>query len=61
MAVRYQLDLDTRGSRWNRVLGRLPSPPSGRGQTMKWSFKPHAPLPFDLAVEESDEERVVGE
>lgn len=40
---------------WWTAIGEVPP---GRGQTMKLSFKPHAPLPFDLAVEESTEQRI---
>ena len=41
---------------WWTAKGEVPS---GQGQTMKLSFRPHAPLPFDLAVDESTEERIV--
>src|SRR5215831_8621538 len=41
---------------WWTAKGEVPS---GKGQTMKLSFRPHAPLPFDLTVEESNDDRIV--
>ena len=40
---------------WWTAIGEVPA---GIGETMRLSFRPHAPLPFDLMIEESDDRRV---
>jgi uncharacterized protein YndB with AHSA1/START domain len=41
---------------WWTAKGEVPH---GKGQTMMLSFRPHAPLPFDLTVEESSDDHIV--